>query len=104
MPEIWIKKKENDMAKSKTQIPEEFDSIEEIQEFWGEHSTAEYWDEMEDVEIKLSPQLTSKLELKRLYRILELTPKQIREIEKKAKKENLSSKRLIYRWVLEHIS
>ncbi len=91
------------MARNKARIPEEFKTIEEIQDFWDEHSTAEYWDEMEDVDMRLSPELMLKIELERLYKILEFTPEQIAEIEAKAKKENISGKQLIYKWVSEHI-
>jgi hypothetical protein len=45
------------MTKSKDEIPEEFETIEQIQDFWDTHSTADYWDEMEDVEMELSPKL-----------------------------------------------
>ena len=91
------------MARSNPKIPEEFKSIEQIQNFWDQNSTADYWDQMEDVDIKLSPKLKLQLELKKLYRILGFSPKQIAEIEAKAKKENISSKQLISKWVLEHI-
>jgi len=91
------------MARNKTYIPAQFKSIEEIQDFWDEHSTADYWDEMEEVDMRLSPELILKIELKRLYKILGFTPKQIAEIEAKAKKENMSGKQLIYKWVSEHI-
>jgi hypothetical protein len=50
-------------------LPEEFKSVEEIQDFWDENSSAEYWDEMEEVELHLSPALKLKLELKKLYRL-----------------------------------
>ncbi len=56
------------MLKNKEPIPEQFTSIEEIQEFWDTHSTADYWDEMEDVEMELSPALQAKLEMKKMYR------------------------------------
>jgi hypothetical protein len=91
------------MARSNPQIPEEFKSIEEIQNFWDQNSTADYWDKMEDVNMKLSPKLKLQLELKKLYRILGFSPNQIADIEAKAKKENMSSKQLISKWVLEHI-
>lgn len=51
------------MQRNKYRIPEEFKSIEEIQEFWDEHSTADYWDEMDDIDLELSPELKAKLEL-----------------------------------------
>jgi hypothetical protein len=96
-------KKGDIMARGKDQIPEQFNSIEEIQDFWDEHSTTDYWDEMEDVDLQLSPALKSKLELKKLYRLLGLSDKQITEIEAKAKLQNVDSKQLIRKWVLEHV-
>ncbi len=91
------------MSKNKRQIPDTFNSHEEIQDFWEHHSTADFWDEMADVEMELSPDLKSRIELKKLYRILGLSPGQIVEIEEKAKSENTNSKQLICKWVLEHI-
>ena len=82
------------MPKRKDKIPEKFKSIEEIQDFWDKHSTADYWDEMDDVDIQLSPVLKSKLELKKLYRLLNFSDQQIEWIEAKAKFENLTSKLL----------
>ena len=80
-----------------------FKSIEEIQDFWDQHSTADYWGEMEEVDMKLSLQLKSKIELRKLYRILGFSSNQIAEIEEMAKRENMNGKQLIYKWVLEHI-
>ncbi len=91
------------MKKNKNQIPEEFKSIEEIQDFWDEHSTADYWDEMIDVDLRLSPELKAKLELKKLYRLLDFSDRQIELIERKAKQENLNSKQLIQKLILEHV-
>jgi hypothetical protein len=84
-------------------LPEEFKSIDEIQNFWDTHSSADYWDEMEDVDLQLSPALQAKLELKKLYRLLNFSPKQIEAIETKAKVENTNSKQLISKWILEHV-
>lgn len=95
--------KGKDMQRNKNIIPEEFKSIDEIQEFWDEHSTADYWDEMEDVELQLSPDFKARLELKKLYRLLDFSDKQIALIEMKAKQEELNSKQLIQKWILEHV-
>jgi hypothetical protein len=100
---IWTKKKGEDMPKSKDRIPEEFRSIEEIQEFWDTNSTADYWDEMEDVDMQLLPALKSKLELKKLYSLLGLSKEQIANIETKAKLEDMESRQLISKWILEHV-
>ncbi len=91
------------MPKNKKPIPEAFQSIEEIQDFWDENSSADYWDEMEDIDLQLSPALKSKLELRKLYRLLGFSPPQIAAIESKAKRENMSSRQLISKWILEHV-
>ena len=36
----------------KDPIPEHFSSAEDAGEFWDTHSAADYWDEMEDVEME----------------------------------------------------
>ncbi|NIR68734.1 hypothetical protein GWN42_03050 [candidate division KSB1 bacterium] len=76
-------------------MAEEFNSFEEIEAFWETHSTAEYWDEMEDLDLQLSPSLKAKLERKKLYQLLGFSTEQIAEIEVKAKQENVDSKELI---------
>jgi hypothetical protein len=91
------------MPKSKTRLPEAFSSIEEIQQFWDTHSTADYWDEMQDVEMELTPELQAKFESQKLYRLLELSPQQIDTIEHEAQQEQIDSRRLISKWVLEHV-
>ena len=103
MQEIWIEKNENAMPKNKIAIPEEFTSFEEIQEFWDTHSTADYWDEMEEVKIELSPTLRAKFERKKLYGLLGLSQQQILTIEREAKREQLDSRQLISKWVGEHV-
>jgi hypothetical protein len=91
------------MPENKKPILDEFESIEAIQNFWDENSSADYWNEMEDVEMELSPALQTKLELKRLYRLLDLSSEQISAIEAKAHNENVNGKQLIPKWILEHV-
>ncbi|GAK50058.1 hypothetical protein U14_01283 [Candidatus Moduliflexus flocculans] len=73
------------MRKNSTLIPEHFASFEEAQEFWDTHSTADYWDEMHDVALRLSPSLQAKLEAKKLYHLLGLSSQQIKVIEQEAR-------------------
>jgi hypothetical protein len=91
------------MSESRTPIPEEFASVEEAQEFWDRHSTVDYDDQMQEVEMELSPTLRSKLELKKLYRLLGFSSRQIAKIEGRAKSQAIDSRQLISRWILEHI-
>ena len=39
------------MKINRVSIPKEFKTLEEAGEFWDTHSAADYWDQMEDVEI-----------------------------------------------------
>jgi len=89
--------------KVQPEVAQEFKSIDEIQEFWDDHSSADYWDEMEDVDLQLSPALQAKLELRKLYRLLGLSSEQIAAIESKARSANMSSKQLISKWILENV-
>lgn len=91
------------MGKSRNVIPEEFESIKQIQDFWDNHSTFDYWEEMEDIKMELSPTLRSKLELKKLYTLLGLSSEQIAVVENKAKLEDIDSRKLISKWILEHV-
>lgn len=91
------------MTKHKSPLPEEFASIEAAQEFWDTHSTADYWEEMEDVDMQLSPTLRAKLETKKLYRLLGLSAQQVSALEEEAKREQTNTRQLITHWVLEHI-
>ena len=42
--------------KDRDAIPEQFSSAEEASEFWDTHSAADYWDEMETVEMEFDIQ------------------------------------------------
>jgi hypothetical protein len=92
------------MKKNKDRIPEDFNSLEDVRNFWDNHSSADYWDEMEDADMELSPALKSKLELKKIYKLLGLSKKQMSDIEAKAKMENTDGRQLIFRWISEHTS
>ncbi len=40
----------------RTSIPKEFRSLRQAGEFWDTHSAADYWDQMEDVEMRVNIQ------------------------------------------------
>ncbi len=50
------------MQESKDKIPKNFKSVEDVRDFWDNRSSADYWDEMEDADMELSPALRSKLD------------------------------------------
>ncbi len=87
----------------KQPLPDEFSSIEEIQEFWDQHSSADYEEEMESVEMELSDSLKSKIETRKLSQLLGLSPRQIAMLKARAEEQRVGIKELIARWVLEHL-
>lgn len=91
------------MPKNSISIPDTFSSIDEIQTFWDQHSTVDFNGEMEEVRFVISPDLKSKIENKKHYKLLDFMPEQIAEIESQALSENLDSKEIIRKWVLEHV-
>ncbi len=87
----------------KQPLPDEFSSIEEIQEFWDDHSSADYEDEMETVEMQLSDRLKAKIESRKLSQLLGLSPQQIAIIAARAEEQHVGFRELIAQWVLEHL-
>ena len=90
------------MPRNKKKLPT-FNSYEEAAEFFDTHSMSDYWDEMKEVTMELSPALKEKLERKRFYRWLGLSEEQIQAIEREAEERGLSSQQLLSQWVREHL-
>ncbi len=88
---------------AKDPLPDELSSLEEIQEFWDHHSSADYEDEMETVEMELSDHLKAKIESRKLFQLLSLSPHQVAILEACAEEQHVGIKELIAQWVLEHL-
>ena len=65
----------------KEPLPDEFSSLEEVQEFWDRHSSADYEEQMEPVEMELLDRLKAKIESRKLFQLLGLSPHQIAMIK-----------------------
>lgn len=74
-------------------MPDETADIEEIIAFWDSHSTADYEDEMEDVEFELDLQ-------EEIY-IVRLMPELANVIGRKAKARGVSTETLVNLWLAE---
>lgn len=87
-------------------IPE-FRSEEEEALFWDSHDSTEYLDDLEPVEIEVTPELKEKIssarELKKPI-TLRLEPNQIDAVKKIASKKGLPYQTLIRMWIVEGIS
>ena len=73
---------------SKDIIPEHFDSAEEAGEFWDTHSAADYWDEMEEIEMEFS--------LRERVFLLPIDQQMYKKIKRKADTEHRSIEELIH--------
>lgn len=89
------------MPKSKKQIrhrdelPENFASLEEFWNFWDTHSSADYEDLMEDVEVKVEGQTS------RIY--CPVAKDIIAQIQAQARRKGVSTETLINLWLHEKI-
>ncbi len=84
-------------------LPDEFTSLEAVQEFWDHHSSADFEADMEDVEMELTPALKLRLEARKIYRHLGLSRHQIDLLEERARQEQIDSRKLVASWVVQHL-
>jgi hypothetical protein len=70
-------------------IPEHFDSAEEAGEFWDTHSAADYWDEMEEVEMEFDLQ-------KRVF-LIPVNDRVYYQVKQRAEKEQRSIEEVVSR-------
>lgn len=86
-------------------IPE-FRSEEEEALFWDSHDSTDYLDDLEPVEIEVTPELKEKISSKRELKkpiTLRLEPNQIDAVKKIASKKGLPYQTLIRMWIVEGI-
>lgn len=85
------------MKKKKSKIPE-FKSIEEEAKFWDTHSFADYWDELEDVDI------VWEVEKPRKESLVLRVQKDIKDrLKKEARKRGLNLSTLARMWLIEKL-
>lgn len=77
-------------------IPEEFDSLEEFWKFWDTHSTEDYEDLMEDVE------MTVNIRSGKIY--CPIARDIVQDIRKEAERQGISTETLINVWLKEKIT
>lgn len=87
---------ENRNEERRDPLPESFETLDAAGAFWDTHSSADYEDEMEavDVEVDLS---TSKV-----YCAIEKDL--VREVREQARRQGVSTEELIRRWLKEKVA
>lgn len=83
------------MEKSKDPLPDDFDSLEEFWVFWDTHSTADYEDEMEDVDMNI--QLSSS----QVYCPVSKTI--AAELRQEARHQGIATETLVNLWLQEKL-
>lgn len=85
------------MKKKRTKIPE-FKTLEEEAKFWDTHSFADYWDELEDVDIVV------ELEKPRDETIVLRVQKQVKDkLDRFARSLGLNLSTLVRMWIMEKL-
>ena len=88
------------MAENKIQhqdpIPEEFDSLEKFWAFWDSHSTADYEDQLEDIEASFN------IRSEKIYCLI--AQDIVKDIRKEAKRQGISTETLVNAWLKEKIA
>ena len=74
-------------------LPESFETLDEAGEFWDTHSSADYEDEMEDVEAEID------LSTSKIYCQIEMELAQ--RLREQARRAGISTTALIKRWLEE---
>ncbi len=77
-------------------LPESFDTLDAAGAFWDTHSSADYEDLMEDVEIEID------LSSSKFYCAIE--GDLLRQLRDQARHEGLSTQELINRWLRERVA
>lgn len=76
-------------------LPDDFATLEEFWDFWDTHSTADYEDEMESVEVEIDP-LSSKI-------YMPVAKDLLGKVRIQARQQGVSSETLINLWLQERL-
>ena len=80
-------------APKRESLPENFESLEEFQEFWDTHSSADYEDLMEDVEVDID------IRSSRVY--CAVAKDLLAQLRTQARRQGVSTETLINLWLRE---
>jgi hypothetical protein len=80
---------------AKDMLPENFDSVEELWSFWDTHSSADYEDVMEAVEVEVD------LSTSRVY--CPVAKDLVRQVRSRARQQGVSTETLINLWLQERL-
>ena len=88
--------RDEDLREVRDPLPEAFASLDEAGAFWDTHSSADYEDEMEDVDVEVDLSAT------KFY--CRIDKQLVRRLLERARREGLSTEELIDRWLRERVA
>jgi hypothetical protein len=80
---------------TKDVLPENFDTVEEMWSFWDTHSSADYEDIMEPIEVEIDPSSS------RVY--CPVAKDLVRQVRSRARQQGVSTETLINIWLQERL-
>lgn len=84
------------MAKSKSSTLPEFESLDELVDFFDNHDMGEYWEQM--------PEASFDIKIKRRKHLIAIDEEIVPKLNKIAKSKKVSSEKLINTWLKEKLS
>lgn len=84
------------MAKSKSSTLPEFESLDELVDFFDNHDMGEYWEQM--------PEAAFDIKIKRRKHLIAIDEEIVPKLNKIAKSKKVSSEKLINTWLKEKLS
>jgi hypothetical protein len=93
---VMQRKNKKRISHHRNPLPENFNSLKEFWKFWDKHSTADYEDFMEDIEMEINPRVS-----KMYYAVAKDLVTQLRT---QAQKQGVSTETLINLWLREKIA
>jgi CopG antitoxin of type II toxin-antitoxin system len=76
-------------------LPENFDTLEELWKFWDTHSSADYEDDMEPIEVEID------LSSSKMY--CPVAKDLLRQVRQQARQQGVSTETLINLWLQERL-
>ncbi len=95
MPEIWLERKEGFMVESETKRLPDFESIDEMVEFFDNQDLGDYLDQM--------PEVDFEVDIKRRVFAVALEIELADKLTEIAKSRHVSSEELVNTWVREKV-
>ena len=95
MREIWRQGKESNMPENKSKPLPQFDSLEELVDYFDNHDLGDHWEEMPEVDFEIDIQGKTHL--------FALEGELLADLTKIARKQRIASAKLINIWLKEKL-